>query len=97
MPLGIPVDPMMDAFGEDITIFSEGSSRETQGILLRNVLLLDGDLQYYGTALDLPADDPISPGDYVTAGSDRYEVTRTYRGDDPNWKRFILAARRGGV
>lgn len=98
-PAGVPNDPLFTVFGETVTRFpQDGSdSEELTGIILREVLLMEGDLQYYATVLDIKRTTVVEVGDHILEGSNYWEVSRIFVGNDPNWHRAVLAARRTGA
>ena len=91
----IPTKEMLTAFGEPLSIITEGGRAEQYlGIVYRSVLVTEGNLQYYGTLLDVASDVDIAPKYTVIAGGAYYEVTQVYEANDPNWIRSVIVARR---
>ena len=93
--LRVPVAPMLNALGEDVSWTpAQGVATSLRAIVLRDVLLQDGDTQYYATVIDVDATNAVAIGDRVTLGTDIFEVTRSFSETDEGWRRAVLAPRR---
>ena len=93
----IPPEPFLTAFGEPVVYQRVGETQGTtlEGVVSREVLLEDGNLQHYGTVVDFPVSVNPARHDLLVIDSDHYEVTRVFQRNDPAWVRCVVAARRG--